>query len=95
MKLSMRPGDSHAFQVDRNSGFWEMRMTLSGWSMTTRLTFLVGSIRALIPYARHCMFSRQCLEEFTATSRRARGPILVSLRIQDSSQVVTTVKNAA
>ncbi|MBF0253957.1 MAG: hypothetical protein HQL11_02380, partial [Candidatus Omnitrophica bacterium] len=31
---------------------------------------LVGSIRSLVPYAAHCMFSRQCLGEFTATRIR-------------------------
>ena len=28
---------------------------------------LVGSIRSLVPYASHCMFSRQCLKQFAAT----------------------------
>jgi len=31
---------------------------------------LVGSIRALAPYVRHCMFSKQCLEVFAATRIR-------------------------
>ncbi len=31
---------------------------------------LVGSIRALVPYVSRCMFSRQCLGEFTATRIR-------------------------
>ena len=31
---------------------------------------LVGSIRALVPYASHCMFSKPCLEEFTFTRIR-------------------------
>ena len=31
---------------------------------------LVGSIRALVPYASHCMFSKQCLGEFAATRIR-------------------------
>lgn len=34
------------------------------------IIILVGSIRALVPYASHCMFSGQCLEEFTATRLR-------------------------
>ena len=31
------------------------------------IIILVGSIRALVPYASHCMFSRQCLKQFAAT----------------------------
>ena len=31
---------------------------------------LVGSIRALIPYARHCMFSWKCIGQFAATRLR-------------------------
>ena len=31
---------------------------------------LVGSIQALVPYVGHCMFSKQCLGEFTATRIR-------------------------
>jgi len=31
---------------------------------------LIGSIRSLAPYASHCIFSKQCLGEFTATRIR-------------------------
>ena len=31
---------------------------------------LIGSIRALIPYVGHCLFSKQCTGEFTATRIR-------------------------
>ncbi len=34
------------------------------------LIIFAGSIRALVPYMRHCMFSRECLREFTATRLR-------------------------
>ncbi|MDA3797919.1 MAG: DUF1622 domain-containing protein [Kiritimatiellae bacterium] len=31
---------------------------------------LVGSIRSFVPYIRNCMFSKDCLKEFTATRIR-------------------------
>lgn len=34
------------------------------------IIILVGSIRALMPYVSHCMFSKQCLGEFIATRIR-------------------------
>ena len=43
------------------------------------LIILVGSIRALVPYAGHCMFSKHCLGEFTATRIRLAHSLSLGL----------------